>query len=188
MRQLASLEFRQRLTCARRDVADCVVRVFLKQRQIGCEPAAARRALRRRPAHALRGDRALTRVAAQQPEQRRGHALLIVVQRRFRRSVPLIERISGPRERAIEMTEIAGVRTAGAETRLNRRAADLMTANRLQQAVRRVRHVAVVAGAAVRVRAMMRMRCRLGMTLHARFAVIDLARVHAELIIRPLVK
>jgi hypothetical protein len=87
----------------------------------------------------------------------------------------------------IEMTQVAGIRPTRGEAGLHRRTADLMASNRFQQAVGRVRHVAVVTGTAAGLGGVVGMRRHtLGdrrMTLKARPVALCL---RLQLIVRPL--
>jgi hypothetical protein len=62
--------------------------------------------------------------------------------------VPGFQLLGGPVESSIEVTEVAGVGPAGIEIIANARAADFVAADRFEDAVGGVGHVAVVAFAA----------------------------------------
>src|SRR5207248_2699526 len=62
-------------------------------------------------------------------------------------AVPLLQVVRRPRHRLVEMTEVARVGTARLHARPHVGARDLVAADPLQQPVRRVRHVTVVATA-----------------------------------------
>ena len=91
-------------------------------------------------------------------ERRRDLAVVRAHRRRGRRAVPGGQLSGGPRLRLVEMTQVARGQPPGVEAGLHRRTADLVAANRLQQAVGRERHVTVVAGAPGRIRRVMRVR------------------------------
>ena len=73
---------------------------------------------------------------------------LFVIQFSRGRRVPLAQMSLCPAEALVQMALVAGIRPAGLHGAGHRRTGDLMAAHRLQQAIRRVRHVAVVAAAA----------------------------------------
>ena len=138
----------QRSQRSSRDVPHRVVRIVHQQGQIWRHPAGPRYLLRGRPAHCLRRNRALARVAFQKRDERGGDAAIVIVQVGLGRAVPFEKVFRAPFQCLVEMTEIARVGPACGHRGLYRGAADLMAANRFQQAVSGEGHVAVVAGAA----------------------------------------
>ena len=144
-------ERRQRAQRSRRDDAHRVVRILLASAR-GTAPA-TRRPTPAAPAPipcSARRSRAGPRRPCSSHSSDAATDCSSSPSARLRRAVPPFEDVGGPRERLVEMTQVAGVRSPGRERRRHRRAADLMAADRLQQPVGRVRHVAVVAGAAGR--------------------------------------
>src|SRR5262249_35501035 len=81
----------------------------------------------------------------EQPQECGGHVLLLVGHPGRRRTPPCRQALRGPCQRAVEMAEVAGVRTPGLEARRDARAVDAVAADRFEQSERRVRHVAVLA-------------------------------------------
>ena len=77
-------------------------------------------------------------------------------------SIPRFEVLGGPIQGLIEMAEIAGVGPAGLNIVDHTRAADLVTADAFENAVGRMRHVAVVTITARRCRRVAGMRSELG--------------------------
>src|SRR5262249_57680530 len=96
--------------------------------------------------------------AARQPQNRGGDAPFLVRHDDGGELPPRRQALRGPGERAIEVAEVAGVRPAGLEAPRRTRAVDAMATDRLQQAEGGVRHVAVVAAAALARRRVVRVR------------------------------
>lgn len=99
------------------------------------------------------------------------HPGLIFRQRWVWLPIPRIEPTGGPRERTVEVAQVARVGAARGGKIGDPRTADLMTANGGQHSVGGVRHVTVVAEIAGGVGGVVRMRCDLGNVLEARMAL-----------------
>src|SRR5207244_11990100 len=97
--------------------------------------------------------------------ERSGNRSIVIRQRDRPKAVPPLEVSHRPAERLVEVTQVAGVWAPGAEHCLHRRAADLMAADGLQQTIRRVRHVTVVADAAGRPSAVVRVGADVSLNL-----------------------
>src|SRR5439155_25847501 len=99
-----------------------------------------------------------------------------------RMAVPSSELIGGPRERLVQMAEVAGVRPTGRKLDGNPGTAHLMAADGLEHAVSRERHVTVVAqasrraGLVPRVTGQLRLLAKAPMTLSAGPVVCPVAR------------
>src|SRR5262249_10835723 len=108
------------------------------------------------------------------PQHARRDGLALGVERGTLASVPLLQAIRAPAEALVEVAEVARVRAAGLERDARVGARDAMAADRLREAVGRVRHVAGHAVAAARARAVVRVRgellgrAELLVALHAR--------------------
>src|SRR5262249_5241456 len=113
------------------------------------------------PSHVPRDQLALTRVTPEQPEERGRDASLLVRHLDRRGTPPRRQPVPRPRERAIEMAEVARVGTPGIEALCDAGAVDAMAANGLQETERGVRHVAVLTPAALAGRRVMRVAAAL---------------------------
>ena len=88
---------------------------------------------------------ALSCIARQGEPHRVRNIDYVVSKRRFVLPVPLLQVISGPVQRFVQVTEIAGIRPPGREFVRDSWTADLMASDRLEHAVGCERHVTIVA-------------------------------------------
>lgn len=101
--------------------------------------------------------------------------------------IPTRELISRPRERFVQVAEVAGIRPSSRELVGGFGTADLMAANRFQHAIARVRHMTIVAlapagsGLVMRMCGCFSLRAELFVTLRASSIV---RAVSGELIVR----
>jgi len=87
----------------------------------------------RGPSHARRGDHPLAGIAAQEPQQRCRHPLLVVTEHRRRCTPPFLEMARRPPERAIEVAEVHAFASAGRALGGHARAVDTMAPDRLSK-------------------------------------------------------
>ena len=131
----------------------------------------------------------MARVPLQCPDDGRRDRLLLLGQSRLRNVVPPLKVFGSPSQCLVQMTLVTRVRPAGGHGFLHAGAANLVAAERFEQAVAGVGHVAVVARAARRVGGMVAMRGQVQLALETFVALCArLIGVHtdAELIFRPL--
>jgi hypothetical protein len=113
------------------------------------------------PATECPGDeRTLAGVALQTEQQRERRVCIVAVQRGRLHAVQLAQLLRRPAEALFQVAQVARVGPAGLQRFGHARRCDAMAAQRLEQTVARVRHVAVVATAALGLGTVMRVRLR----------------------------
>src|SRR6185503_12781367 len=165
---------------AARDVADDRIGILEQFGEPGRQPIAARGLNGRFPTEVPGQKGALPGIAGQNPGDGGGRLLLFGREPGLWLAEPVVQGAGGPPQASVQVAKIAGIGPAGLETGLDGRGINRVRANRLEQAVGSVGHVAVVAEAAggggtvSRVRLELRADC--GVTLDARLIAFAVGR------------